>query len=744
MASELVDTKDDLKRQNEKLRKINDVLMRRIERSTEVTGEAYAQFQRAATLEEEVRRRTRDLERALDLLNISNARLSDANKETEAARSDLANAIEAIQEGFAFFSPDDRLVMCNSRFGAHMPDLDGITRPGLSFKDYVWSVSQSSSLDFPDRKSAEDWAEQRLARHQDQHVLFNVQLVGNRWIQVGEHRTPDGGTVVLQTDVTDMMRLERQERDRILDGQARTVQATLDNLNQGVCIFDSSARLVGWNQRAIDLLPLPALQFRIGTRLETLLHGFPPEMTYSGGANPEKILDWAGGADGRPSFNFEIILGESQIIAVDAKDIPENGFVFSLSDISAERAAVKAIRRANEQLEARVTERTLELEDALAEAERANTSKSRFVAAASHDLLQPLSAAKLYLSSVGCDTADSDVELVVRKAESALASVEDILGALLDISKLDSGKAAFHIAPIRLNPVFRQLLDELAPQAVRKGLDLRVVETGAVVMTDATYLRRILQNLISNAIRYTAKGKVLFGVRRAGPSVRVEVWDTGPGIPEEEQETVFGEFNRVNSTVSAAEGMGLGLAIVDRACALLNHPLELRSEVGRGTGFLVTLPRARRFGRPNAGTERQGEHSSSNMGDLIVVLVENDKNVREALEMALQTQWGIGVVSASSTGGAMDAIQDLGVRPDAIIADFQLNEFETGVETVSEIRRQHGKIPACIISADRSPSLSTLCRDEGLEIVHKPIDLDDLGAFLEALTEAGQSLEPAA
>jgi signal transduction histidine kinase len=232
-----------------------------------------------------------------------------------------------------------------------------------------------------------------------------------------------------------------------------------------------------------------------------------------------------------------------------------------------------------------------QLEAALAKAERANASKARFVAAASHDLLQPLSAAKLYLGSAVADSEDPKVQSVLRRADNALGSVEHLIGALLDISRLESDQAGLHLGQVPLGRLLTQLCDEVSAQAHNKGLDLRLVTPHAVVISDATYLRRILQNLIGNAVRYTERGKILIGVRHKGPLVRVEIHDTGPGIAEENRQTIFREFHRGDARhASAAEGLGLGLAIVERACAALSHPLHLRSTPGHGTCFAVDLP----------------------------------------------------------------------------------------------------------------------------------------------------------
>lgn len=570
-----LDPAEPAERRVEKLLRINAALIRRVEHGTDEG--AYALFERAATLEEEVRARTRDLGQAVDLLNEANARLEAAGRETEAARADLAGAIEAVREGFALFDAGDRLVLCNARFGRDLPDLRPLLRPGLAFGDYVRAVSCSPHLALG-AEPAEIWAARRLRAHASGHADFNVPLAGERWLQVSERRTATGGTVVLQTDVTDILRMERAERDRLLSDQARTLRATLDHLAQGVLSFDERARLVGWNRHAAGLLALPAGTLRHGEDLGRIAEALGPVA--------EPLRAWIAGGPGRGTLSTEI--GRSgRWIAVTAQTMP-SGFLVAATDVTAERERLGAIREVNETLERRVRDRTIELEDALAVAERALATKSRFVAAASHDLLQPLSAAKLYLGSLDFATDDPRTAIAA-KAAGAMESVEAMLDALLHIGRLDSGRSQMHVEEVALGPLLRRLRDEFAPSAEAKGLALRVVPSSVVVRSDATYLRRILQNLLANAVRYTDGGGVLVGVRRAGAGVRVEVIDTGPGIDESDLGTVFEEFRRLRST---GEGMGLGLAIVERACGLLGHPLEVASEPGRGSRFTVGLPLA--------------------------------------------------------------------------------------------------------------------------------------------------------
>ena len=733
----LINPADAPERQIEKLLKINAALMRRVEQNTDDSGAAYAQFQRAALLEGEVLRRTRDLEEALDLLNTSNARLAEANRETETARRNLANAIETVQEGFALFDASETLVMCNSRFGLHMPDIRPMMKPGLRFADYVRTISNSAFLSLPEGETPEDWARRRMARHAEASVIFNVRMTGKRWVQVSEHRTEGGGTVILQTDVTDIMRLERRERERLLDDQARLIRATLEHMKQGVCIFDAAGHLAGWNRRVGELLSIPVGRFHIGSRFATIFDRLRADYAFSGGVDAQQVGAWAVQQGKRAPLSFEIAGGNGAVLTVFMQQMPDGGFVISFTDVTAERQAIRAVTEAKETLEQRVLDRTLDLEDALAEAERANASKSRFVAAASHDLLQPLSAAKLYVASLEQDLQAAQPRAVAAKAGNALQAVENILGALLDISKLDSGLASVHFSPVALDDMLTQICDELRPMATAKGLGFRLLRTGALVRSDATYLRRILQNLISNALRYTGSGRVLVGARQFHGTVRVEVWDTGPGIAEHEQERVFGEFQRLHATASAADGMGLGLAIVERACALLRHPLALRSEVGRGTVFTVELPRCSKSGA--VAVRSASVKEGSDLSGLIALLIENDEDLRGALTFTMEG-WGLDVLACAGEDEATALLGEIGVAPDVIIADMQLDAGREGAAAIRALRARHGPLPACLISAARGPEPIAAARDLGVPLLHKPINPETLRSFLAGV---GQSQTPA-
>ena len=729
-AQSLLNPDDSPERTREKLLTIVDVLMRQVEQRSAEHGAAYGQFQRAALLEEEVRQRTMDLEHTLDLLAVSNARLAEANRDLGTTRRNLTNAIETIQEGFALFDKDDVLVMFNSRFASFFPDIRVQLREGLSFTDYVEMVSQSAYLDLTDKDNSEAWAHRRKSRHRNRHVVFNMHVMGDRWIQISEHRTLDDGTVILQTDVTDIVLSEREARGKMLDDQARMIRATLEHITLGVCIFNNENKLVGFNQRLGYLLGLSMSHLRIGRDFDVMLRRIADEVEKVSELENGNFLAWVQAESPRLPIRFEMVHRDSRVLVISAEDLPDGGFVMSVTDVTAERRTMDEITRTNESLEARVKQRTLDLEDALARAERANAARSRFVAAASHDLLQPLSAAKLFVASAE-DDATPATRNVLQKAQNALASVENILAALLDISKLEAGHSSLSVMPVQLAPMLKQLRDENAPLAAAKGIDLRVVPSHLVVESDPTYLRRILQNLISNAIRYTETGRVVVGLRRKpNDRARIEVWDTGPGIPEKDQQSIFQEFHRLGVSASASAGMGLGLAIVDRACAQLGHPIHLKSQVGRGTCFGIDLPVARGWGT-NGLPMTLGRTSLPFAAEVgrVALLVENDNELRRAMTLRLE-KWGVDVIDVGSGEEAIDLLRDLDMVPDLLLVDYQLGEGINGLATIKSLWSSYGRIPARIVTATRSKDLNDACRAANVEILHKPINSADLERFI--------------
>lgn len=739
----LVAQSDPLDQQNQKLEKIIASLMRRVEQAADEGEAAYHHFERAIMLEDQVRARTRDLEKAYDQLNKSNARLHAANQQAEGARNDLYNALEAVREGFALFDPNDEMILCNSRFCQWLPDVANALGPGLKFQDYVRLVAQSGHLALPDEVTPERWTKERLRKHQKPHVNFNLQITGGRWLQISEHRTPNQGTAILQTDITAMIRLERQERNRLLDDQARLIRATLDHVNQGICIFDSENRLAGWNDKIKEMLALPMQFWPVGTAFIDIiehLRGHQPGFDESTLLN---LCRWVEQSEPSPTFSLEFATSDGRIFDVFTERMPDASFVMSLTDRTFERHAARDLKRANadlaeanrelaavnELLESRVEDRTTALKTALADAKRANDVKSRFVAAASHDLLQPLNAAKLFLSALQNTAGQTDQQKLIGRIDSAFDSVESILGALLDISRLDSGKVSLNLSTFPIASLLQPLVDQFQPLAAQKGIDLRYVPSSACVISDPAYLRRIMQNLVANAVRYTAQGKILLGARPQGHAIKIYVGDTGPGIPAAQQQTIFQEFQRFAQANRSDPGMGLGLAIVDRACRLLDHPLTLHSKLDQGSVFTVTVPLAAAPHNLPGNTMAAREPVKSVALEQLVLVIENDEPVRQATVTLLE-HWGMQTLDVPSGAAALALLADIELAPDIIVADFHLDDGATGIDAIQEIRSRYGAIPAIVITADRSQSVAQSCHEIGARLLAKPIEPNKLRSLL--------------
>lgn len=373
-----------------------------------------------------------------------------------------------------------------------------------------------------------------------------------------------------------------------------------------------------------------------------------------------------------------------------------------------------------------LSQRNRELALARAAAEEANRSKTRFLRAASHDLLQPLSAARLFLGALA-DTEMTEMqrELTERLA-SAFRSVEELMQAVLEISRLDSQRIEFSRQPVALAELFARLGREHAPQAAAKGLKLVFAPSSAVVDSDPTFLRRITQNLVSNAIKYTARGGVVVGARPRGARVWLEVRDSGEGISADDRARIFDEFQRASCEPSEP-GMGLGLAIVRRACAKLGHPITVDSQPGRGAVFRVGLPPA--DGRAERAPA-SGADDARRLRSRVALVVENDAAMRRAYELLLADRFGM---VARATGGIAEALAAMGEDdpPDVILADYDLDRGDTGLDAIAALRAAAGKcVAAIMVTAQRDPAIARNCAAAGVPLMEKPVRPDDLRAML--------------
>ena len=371
------------------------------------------------------------------------------------------------------------------------------------------------------------------------------------------------------------------------------------------------------------------------------------------------------------------------------------------------------------------------LQAAKDEAETANRSKTRFLAAASHDLLQPLNAARLSLSALADLAPGPEAQTVAGQVERGLQTIEDLIKALIDISKLDAGAVRPVIKPVRLGDLVAHIEASFRPFAERKGLRLLTRACDVVVATDAALMQRILQNLVSNAVRYTESGGVLIGVRRRGGLCRIDVVDSGRGIPEEERDLVFEEFYRGTGDGEDAggPGLGLGLSIVQRMASALGHPIQLHSRVGRGTRMSVEIPLA-------ASAPDVPSHPvpvATTLTGARVLVIENDASTAEALERLLRG-WDAEVESHRALSGVIDSLRDGMKRPDVMIIDYHLSDGACGLDVVDHLREARGWVtPVIVATADYGVEVGRRVVEARAELMLKPVKPAQLRALLAYL-----------
>ena len=722
-----------LERQISKLSRINAALMSRVERSTDLQGNAFSLFETAISLESKVRDRTADLERALSDLAATNAALAHARDAADSARRRLGDAIETINEGFALFDADDRLLLCNQTYRSLWPAIANEILPGVSFDEIANRIGETGSslgaMIAPDR-----WISERVAQHQVAKGGHVIALADGRWIQVNERRTSEGGVVGVYTDITDIKADEARQRAREAAERAIVLQSTLDAIPQGVCVFDRDGGLLAWNGPLLALLKLnPARAQRQISNHQALVDWCKINLPRADATN---TLGWINEGDDIPEVSQVRRLADGRSLEVRRLAMPGGGMVIGFDDVTDRLRAAEALER-------RVAERTTELRREVSErvaaekamreaktaAEQANLSKTRFLAAASHDLLQPLNAARLFISALATRRLAAPNRTLVGQAASALDSIEYLLEALLEISKLDAGAITPEIADVPLIDVFSALRAEYALAAEEQRISLHVEPTDIWVRSDGRLLRRILQNFLSNAVRYTVHGEVRMSARCHDSDVHITIVDTGPGIDVRHHAEIFEEFRRLDGR--NGPGIGLGLAIVQRAARMLGHGVHLKSAPGEGSAFTVVVPLAAIGVRPRASARTIGSRGIDARG---ILVIDNEQAILDGMRAVLEG-WGCSVATALDEDAVWAAPLDDLASVDVILADYHLADGVTGDVAVGNIRQYLGRpIPAVIITADRTPALRDALTVRGLHVLQKPVKLAQLRALLAQLT----------
>ncbi|QFR34376.1 NahK/ErcS family hybrid sensor histidine kinase/response regulator [Ancylobacter sp. TS-1] len=513
------------------------------------------------------------------------------------------------------------------------------------------------------------------------------------------------------------------------------LQTALDHVRQGIAVFDRDLRLITWNRQFGEMLDLPPEVLRIGIGIDQIIRFNATSGQFGPGPVEEIVREKLSRYARRNAVFQERLAPRGVVMEVRVNTMPDGGVVVTFTDITPTVEAAEALERANETLERRVRERTKALENlnaqlaqAKSEADEANISKTRFLAAASHDILQPLNAARLYATSLVERAGAGEETRLAHNVDASLEAVEEILGALLDISRLDAGALKPDIAPLRIDEIFRQLELEFAPLAKEKGLRLIFVPSSAAVRSDRRLLRRLLQNLVSNAIKYTPKGRVLIGVRHRRGKLQVQVLDTGIGVPLAKQKLIFKEFQRLDEGAKAARGLGLGLSIVERISRVLDHPLALRSASGRGTAFSLELPSAPPMPAREEPSQRPAVAAASLAG-LTVLCIDNDPAILDGMETLL-SGWGCTVLKAPGVGEAQAMLRERRSKPDILLVDYHLDKGD-GIDATKQLRWKLGpSLPAVLITADRSKRVRDAARATEMEVLNKPVRPAALRALL--------------
>lgn len=519
---------------------------------------------------------------------------------------------------------------------------------------------------------------------------------------------------------------------RLLDegGQSLTfsrqlLAATFENLQSGVSVIDADLNLVAWNTTYVELFGYPPGLVRIGVPVADLIRFNVARGNFAGSVEVE-VEKRLNHLRARRAYASERVRSDGRVIKSVGGPMPGGGYLTSFTDITEEARVRDELNRTLDELEQRVIERTRELSAVNRRLATATQEKTRFLAAASHDLLQPLHAARLFVSALD-RTLEGQGKMLAGRIDRSILSAEALLRALLDISKLDAGGIQPSPEPVLLAPLIGELAETLRPLADEKGLALRLGPLPGAVLTDAGLLRSVLQNLLGNALRYTLEGGVLIGVRQRGDHLRIDVIDSGVGIPASRQQEIFGEFTRIGAV--EAEGLGLGLAIVERIARLLGARVEVASREGHGSRFSVWLPALDRAApaAPAKPASPPANAAPARTRPLRVIVLDNEPDIVEGAVALIE---GLGHRAIGVRTGA-EALAHA-AQADVLLADYHLGGGEDGLRVADQARLRNPALAIAMITAESGEGLRNRLRMRRIALFVKPADPAALAAFLAA------------
>ena len=699
-----------------------------------VTGASSARILMASTL------RGRDMQLG-DVVTI----VDEASKVLKFNRALLQSTIENINQGISVVDQQLRLVAWNRRYLEMFEYPEGLVcigRPAVDIFNYNAKMGEYGPGD--------------ITAHVDKRISILTSGKSHSYIRYRQDGTvlevqgnpmPGGGYVNTYLDITEHKRTEEALRE-----SEQSIRLYTDNVPVLIAYLDKERRYLFVNKAYAQTFDIKDRHNISGTPCYKVL---TPMQYDSRTPFIAKVLQGH-----RQNFETKLPPREQdQVRFADVTYIPHIGeygdilgYFTLYQDITERRLAEIALQETNENLELRVHERTQaitainrelrkentiraliedELRQAKSDADDANIGKTRFLAAASHDLLQPLNAARLFASALAQQHHDGTTDELVHNLDGSLKAAEELLVTLLDISKIDAGALEAKPSHFCLEKLFATLKAEFTVLASEKQLVFHSVHCRKVIHSDQQLLRRVLQNFLSNAIRYTQSGKILMGCRRLNGQLRIEVWDTGVGIPENKMSEVFEEFRRIdNPKHSQVKGLGLGLAITQRIARILGHRLKVRSWPNKGTVFSIDVP---------LGDPAQVKHTSStgaasirasNLSGIKVLCIDNEPNILQGME-ALLKGWSCEVYTAGHENEVIATFDKAPFEPDIILADYHLGEVHTGIMALRALEKLWPKsIPSIVITADRTDSVKEDAAQYGAQVLHKPLKPAALRAMM--------------
>lgn len=507
--------------------------------------------------------------------------------------------------------------------------------------------------------------------------------------------------------------------------------ATLENLDQGVSVVDADMCLVAWNQRYQQLFDYPAGMLYVGRPVADLIrfNAKRGKIEHRNNHDIEKaIARRIAFMHAGTSHVFQRTLNNKQVVELRGRPLPGGGYVTSYSDVTEYKRVERELLEINENLEQRVADRTQE-------AELAQQSRHHFLTAVSHDVLQPINAARLFASALYDSTEPKEMHHLAERVDASLRAAEELLDGLLDISQLDAGALKPEITVFNAQDFLQDLVNQYAPTAQRRELALRLYMRPVYVRSDQRLLRRVLQNFVANALRYTRQGRIIVAGRVRANTVIFQVWDSGQGIPPHHLKQIYAEFHRYEQSFDWGErGMGIGLSICQRIAALLEHPLWAESKVGQGSMFSIEVPLAVKpldietNKKVVAGTEDLQTKSNQALAGLRVLCLDNDVEILMGMEVLLG-QWGVEVIKATTID---DALMKMEHNPHVLLVDYHLHDRLDGLDSLDALRENARHLHGALLTADGSEELKLKARQRGYLVLTKPVRPASLRSFLAA------------